>query len=312
MRCARGVALLMAALAACRAIPVPGTAREPELPPPVYTTADTAARFAPGLVSTGDVSGATVTRDGRTLYFTRADAGGTRSAIMRTRWTGSGWSTPERAPFSTGPRDRDPHLAPDGKGLYFTAPRRRDAEPGDRDGDDDTWSVRLGRADATPVRMASLANSVEHESTPTLTLDSTLYFALTPRAGGPSAIRYTHKKIRTTPVPVPLGADVVSPTSPFITADGRVLLFAAGGKGTRGGADLFLSVRREDGHFLPPRNLGREVNGDDRERLPALTQDGRHLFFTRERVDARGRVLSSDVYVVPVASVPVLRDALAR
>ena len=300
--------LASATLGAC----IPGRSNPADAePPPVYTRSDTVAMFAPGVISTGDVFASSFTPDGRTLYFTKATNDRSAMQIMQSRWSNGAWSPPTRAPFSTGERQMDPHVAPDGKTLYFTAPRRRSATSSEPDGDWDTWSTELREGGET-TRLTSLVNSPENEMYPSSTYDDVLFFGVRSRANPASKgeIRYWYKKVRTTPVPVPMGPDVTNPGNPFITPDGRVLIVSASGKASRGRADLFVLVRGGDGRWSAPRNLGMEVNRGDTEFCPSITPDGQQLFFSRIRYDGE-RVLGNDIYVVPVSSVPVLREAMA-
>lgn len=297
---------------ACASVPVIGRSPVVALPPAVFTTVDTAARFAPGVVTTGRESHATATPDGRVVYFVShaRDADGAATAlIMQTEWNGAEWTRPRAAPFNIGRRQTDPQVALNGRALYFSAPRRRDAASDAVDGDWDIWAVRLG-GDVEPTRLTSLINSDEHERSPSVTIDSIVYFAFgvrDPERRPVSEIRYHYKKLRTDAARIDLPPAYINPSAPFITASGRVLVFAASGRESRGGTDLFVSIRREDGRFLAPQNLGREVNGATNETAPSITADGQYLFFTRE--NAAG---GSEIFVIPVRSVPVLRDAVGR
>ena len=281
---------------------------------PVYTRAETASVFAPDIISTGDVFASSFTRDGRTVFFTKGTNDRSQLQIMRSTWRDDRWQTPERAPFSTGSRQMDPHVAPDGKHVYFTAPRRRDALATDPDGDLDTWVARLDTTDTQAERVTSLANSSDNEIYPSVTLNRTLFFGVRTRAGGataPSEIRYLTPQIRTTPVVVTLGTEIANPSNPYITPDGRVLIVSATSKAGRGRADLFVVTRGGDGRWSTPRNLGVEVNTADVEFCPQLSPDSRYLFFSRVHFDG-DRMTGNDIYVVPVSSVPVLRDALLQ
>jgi hypothetical protein len=64
--------------------------------------------------------------------------------------------------------------------------------------------------------------------------------------------------------------------------DGRVLLFYSNRPGGQGGFDLWI-CRRADTGWEPPRNLGPAINGPANEIGPALSADGRRLFFSSDR-----------------------------
>jgi Tol biopolymer transport system component len=85
---------------------------------------------------------------------------------------------------------------------------------------------------------------------------------------------------------------------PFISPDGRILIFASTGEGSQpfrhrpgevggGGklyprADLYVSIRQE-GKWTPARHLEHGINSFAEEEFPFLTPDGRYLFFSSER-----------------------------
>ncbi len=63
-----------------------------------------------------------------------------------------------------------------------------------------------------------------------------------------------------------------------------ILLFSSAREGGLGGMDLYISIRRH-GRWLTPTNLGPEVNTAYDERSPFLTNNGRTLFYSSNRVD---------------------------
>jgi Tol biopolymer transport system component len=278
---------------------------------PVYTSSDTTARLAPGVISTGHDFGTTLAPDGRTMFFTRRLPTGAGTQLMRTEWRGSAWSAPQRAPFSTGPHDELPQLLPDGKQLLFSAPRRRNAATNDADGDWDIWRVKLDGL-SLPVRDASPANTPADETSPSASIDDAMFFARAARGDSTaSTLYYWSPALRSSAVAVSVGNEVTRPLTPYVNRTGRVLLLSARPVAPRGRADLYVMVRRGDGRWSAPRALGHEVNSPDTEYAPTLSPDERYLFFSRERFE-QNRAVGTDIFVVPVRSVPVLRDALAE
>jgi Tol biopolymer transport system component len=85
---------------------------------------------------------------------------------------------------------------------------------------------------------------------------------------------------------------------PFISPDGKILIFASAGEGSppfrhrpgaMGGggklyphADLYVSVNRE-GKWSSARHLEHGINSFAEEEFPFLTPDGKYLFFSSER-----------------------------
>ncbi|MEO7521237.1 MAG: hypothetical protein ABIW79_05420, partial [Gemmatimonas sp.] len=248
----------------------------PAEPPVQYTQSDTASLFAPGVISTGDVFSSSFMPDGRTVYFTKALRDGSSMQIMMSGWTSGSWSAPRRAPFSTGEWQKDAHVAPNGRLVYFSAPRRRASGVSDPDGDWDIWTASLEKGDPSEaIRLSTLANSPEHETSPSVTVDVTVFFSVTARVGGAMAQRevaYMSRKLRTTPVRISL-AGLTNPGDPYVNPFGRVLIVSATGKDEHTRADLYVVTRGGDGRWGAPRNLGRAVNTDAMEFSPSLSPD---------------------------------------
>lgn len=98
--------------------------------------------------------------------------------------------------------------------------------------------------------------------------------------------------------PVNLG-DVVNSASGelevAISRDGRSLYFSSNRPGGLGGFDIWVSQRASvDAPWGTPVNLGPTVNTAAREQAPALSRDGRELYFFSDRPGGFGAV---DIYV---------------
>ncbi|MGB3777668.1 MAG: OmpA family protein [Tunicatimonas sp.] len=79
-----------------------------------------------------------------------------------------------------------------------------------------------------------------------------------------------------------------------VSADGRTLIFTAcEDRRGRGSCDLFIT-RRTGNRWSRPENLGPGVNGRSWESQPALTADGRTLYFVSDRPGGQGL---RDIYV---------------
>jgi hypothetical protein len=94
------------------------------------TAADAApSLFVPGVVSTGDSeSHATLSPDGRTLYFVKLTPDFAHWTIVVSKRVDGHWSEPVIAPFSGRWDDADLSFSPDGDTIYFVSdsPRRRE------------------------------------------------------------------------------------------------------------------------------------------------------------------------------------------
>ena len=74
-----------------------------------------------------------------------------------------------------------------------------------------------------------------------------------------------------------------------ISADGRILIFTnCEGRPSVGGCDLFISYKT-GGDWSVPKNLGRNINSRSWDSQPALSADGRKLFFISDRGGGFGK-----------------------
>ena len=204
----RTLALLatVAALAGCVGMSAARMPSADDVPPrgPDLVAGDTAALFAPGVVSTDDAFASSFAPDGRTVYFTKADRDRTRLRVMRSRWVDGAWTTPEALPFSdVAPRAMDPFVSPDGRRLYFTAARRLSAARGEPQDDWDTWVADLA-PDGTvgaPRNLGPEVNGPEVEFCPSMSPDGR--FLLFSRIGyrGEERVRDNVYAIRADAVP---------------------------------------------------------------------------------------------------------------
>jgi hypothetical protein len=65
-------------------------------------------------------------------------------------------------------------------------------------------------------------------------------------------------------------------------------------KGGLGSSDIWQSSRDAEGNWLPPVNLGPQINTAYEEQLPSPTEDGRMIFFPSDRPGGYGNL---DIYV---------------
>lgn len=79
-----------------------------------------------------------------------------------------------------------------------------------------------------------------------------------------------------------------------MTADGQMIYFTGCGRpDSRGSCDIYVAYRLSDSLWSEPVNLGEPVNTDAWEAQPAVSPDGRHLFFASTRPGGRG---GSDIW----------------
>ncbi len=85
-------------------------------------------------------------------------------------------------------------------------------------------------------------------------------------------------------VPESVGDNINKPDSwesqPSISPNAHKLYFASNRKGGKGGIDIYVSHRNEDGSWGDPQNLGSTINTPKDEKSPFVHSDGQTLYFS--------------------------------
>jgi hypothetical protein len=243
--------------------------------------------FAEGIVSTHLNQRDTAwTPDGDQLFYSLWVRN--RGVIVTVRLIDGQWSAPEIAPFSGRHSDLEPFVTAEGDALYFIS--KRPLEPDDEEKDWDIWLVRR-TADGwgEPENLGPPINTEHDEFYPSMTRDGTLYFTGPDREdsiGGEDLYRAR-------PVsdgfadPENLGPAVNSPGPEYnamVSPDEDYIIFGSAREGDLGGGDMYISFRCDDGSWTPATHMGAPVNSGALDFSPALSPDGRFLFFTSRRV----------------------------
>lgn len=69
-------------------------------------------------------------------------------------------------------------------------------------------------------------------------------------------------------------------SQPSLAADGRTLYFVSTRRGGFGGSDIWKSIKKDDGYWSEPVNLGKLINTTADEMAPFIHPDGRTLYFS--------------------------------
>ncbi len=221
--------------------------------------------------------------DGREFFFTvKLPARGRHVMLVMTQERGR-WSAPSVLPFSGQYNDADPALSPDGNTLYFASSRPLTAGAPEKDWD--IWAVdRNSGGWGAARRLDAPVNSPGMEVYPSITATGTLYFSsgrpIGTKAGGifravPSAGRYPAVEVFDERIASEYGGGDV-----FVAPDERTIIFSSGRAGGHGSSDLYVSHRGADGAWAAPLNLGPAINSPFQEYCPALSPDGKYLFFS--------------------------------
>ncbi|MFL5574724.1 MAG: TolB family protein [Gemmatimonadaceae bacterium] len=252
--------------------------------------------FAPGAISgpANDLSPA-FTPDGRTVFFTRANA--MQSTIVVSRLSAGRWSTPEIAPFSGEWSDLEAAMAPDGSYLIFAS--NRPTAPGGKPLDafyngaaqpgkgGNLWRVdRTARGWSAPRRLPDVVNASTSIYSPSIAADGSLYFM---QPTGAQARFHLFRAAYTNgayaaPVPVDVGAaEDVGDFDPAVAPDESFLVFSSARLPAKG-TSLFITFR-ERGAWTAPTYLGDTVSAPGAGNIEArLGADARTLYFSSTRV----------------------------
>jgi Tol biopolymer transport system component len=244
-----------------------------------------ATKFQPRIVARPDTeeSMMTLSPDGSEIFW-----GHTRewfpmsrvSEIWTARRQGNRWRA-ERAGFSTGFSDGDPFVSHDGKQIFFASVR----PVGRPRKDFDIYVIDRTAAGYGQARnVGGAVNSPEDELYPSMAGDGTLYFA-SDRSGTWKTYRARRAADGTYPAAELLPASVNAEGSwnfnPFISEDGRTLIFTSQRRGGAGKGDIWVANAGPSGEFEPARNLGARINTAEDEFHATLSPDKRAIFFVR-------------------------------
>jgi Tol biopolymer transport system component len=202
------------------------------------------------------------------------------SEIWTARRSGAAWKG-ARAEFSTGYSDGDPFLSHDGKQIFFVSVR----PVGRPRKDFDIYVVdRTATGYSKARNLGGGVNSPEDELYPSMSGDGTLYFA-SDRSGTWKTYRARRAPDGTYPDAEPLPPTINAEGSwnfnPFISEDGRTLIFTSQRKGGAGKGDIWAAKMGASGEFEAARNLGPRINTTEDEFHATLSPDKRALFFVR-------------------------------
>jgi hypothetical protein len=225
--------------------------------------------FAPGLIcdtrphqweSHGHFSA-----NGNTFCFRRL------GYVYITENTGQGWTTPkciESIPY----KSWSPCLSPDANSIYFS--RRYDPPKG--------WSLHrcvrtsqgwsLPQEIEPPTRPWGAAFSVTTDHRICFLSDRGCFW-IAPLAGNTWG--------QVSKIPVEKGN--LKGCHPGIAPDASFMVFYSIGPGARDGTptDLYLTLRRPDGTWTTPQNMGPRINSGYYEFGARISPDKKYLFFTR-------------------------------
>jgi hypothetical protein len=235
----------------------------------------TAQVFAPGLICyTGPhwwESHGHFSADGNTFCFTR------RKYVYTTENTDQGWTMPKRIE-SIPYRSWSPCLSTDANSIYLM-PHLPDRS---KRNDYDPWRLhrcmRTAQGWSSPLELGSpFSVAVGGIS---LAADDSIYF--TPERGHFWVAPFVRNS-QPPAIEIPVEQDNLYGCHPGIAPDKSFMVFYSVRPGARGGTetDLYLTLRRPDGTWTKPRNMGPRINSGYYEFGARISPDKKYMFFTR-------------------------------
>lgn len=246
----------------------------------IIDTASKPAIFADGIVSTPYSEWATsFSPDGKTVYFSQ---GAVYWTICYSKMVNGKWTEPKVANISGRWMDTDPFITPDGKRMFFISNRPLAGMPQDKHQlnshiwcadrlSDDQW--------AEPKYLDTNINikGINNYAT-SVSRSGDLYFCSRDRDGhsGMSAYcaKWTGDHFDKPQLLALKGTEEIQ--DPFIAPDESYILFESG-------PDLYICYKNGAG-WSAAQNLGKQVNNGDYNSSPAISPDGKMLYYSSGRI----------------------------
>jgi len=235
----------------------------------------------------------TLTGDGRWLIFTSNRNG--ENILMSKPNTSGNWS-PARSisKLINTPRNEGmAKLSVCGRTIYFSACGWENVEGG-CDIFEADFDTQNDFAVVDDVRPSKGLNSKRWDSQPAISCDGkTMYFSSTRKGnvGGTDLWMSTLADDGLWDPPVNMGKLINSKgdeEAPYIAPDGVTLYFSSDGHPGFGEADIFRSVKAEDGTWSKPVNIGHSVNTPYREAGIVVSPDGATAYFSSAKDGGQG------------------------
>jgi len=218
--------------------------------------------------------------DGTEVYFSAyfPDQDPRLDVIMSLEREGDRWSSPHTAAFSGQFNDDWPWFSPDGDRIYFSSQRPQGAEDGAA-GQDGLWYVELGEGVwSSPTPIVSPADFGRDEGP--------IYVAAAVPGGyGDMDIYRLEYVDGSYSMPQNLGPAVNTEAEeygPCAPRDEGYVVFTRFEQAAERSVGLYVSFRLEDGTWSEAQDMGSSIAAFQGARFPALSPDGKYLFFVLE------------------------------
>jgi OOP family OmpA-OmpF porin len=198
--------------------------------------------------------------------------------------------------------EQNPALSPDGDMMIFTISNHPKNIGGAADPGDIWYMLWNGAAWSEPKHGGSVINDRAYNSSIGFSADGqTLYLlghygnaGATATTQGISATSFNDGLwAKPQNIAIPYFQNRSNLQSGYITPDGSVFIYSAETYGSHGVEDIYVTIKRDDGGWSEPKNLGRTVNTSYQELSPSISADKTTLYFSSNGRKGAG---SFDVY----------------
>ena len=194
-------------------------------------------------------------------------------------------------------------LSPDGSLFYFT--RRKYVSDGNPFGAEKvlkeffSCSEKKGGQFGVGDKLPAPFNNAEGEGSPTITITNDLliftqrHTVKLPGGNYPNYDLYYSEYdgfewSQPKPLPGKINKNDCWESQPSLSSDGKLLFFVSDRPGGYGGSDIWYSIRKSDGSWNDPVNMGPTINTSKNERSPFLHTDSKTLYFSSNGHDGLG------------------------
>lgn len=227
-----------------------------------------------------------ISPNGNEVFYTLQMPQNSFQTILYTRKNAAGqWSDPVVAPFAGRYSDLEPAFSTDGQQLFFVSNR---PVTGTAKKDFDIWVVnKTGDTWSEPKNLGAPVNSPVNEFYPSVSASGNIYFtAEYPNATGKEDIFRCSWNGTSFGNPEKLDTNINSTAYEFnayVSPDEQYIIFTSyGRKDDKGGGDLYLSKKDQQGNWQPAQNIAL-LNSVKLDYCPFLSADNKTLYFTSEQ-----------------------------
>lgn len=238
--------------------------------------------FAPNIVSLKNSrEGAlAISPNGDEVFF----AGGPnwpKCKIMHVRKLNGRWTEPEVAEFSADCYATEPAFSPDGKFLYYSSSK----------GMPDIMQYSIWKVEKIGDKWGEAKKVIDipvpgiWEFHPSITHDGTVYFCYWDAETKTGSIYRSNYSEGTysDPEKTDLSFDAQSSvTNPFVDPGEKYIITSSTGRHGKGGYDVYISYKKEDGSWSLPVNVGDRFNTPGDDDSFDVSPDGKFLFIYKQ------------------------------